>query len=223
MNPFRLRFKIFLIIFLSVIVLGTVGFMIIEDLSLADALYFSIVTLATVGYGDIHPVTLPGKIFAIVMIVMGVGTFLGVVANATEMMLNKREKMARLEKMNMVIGAFFSEVGRQLLVDFSAFDPQMEVIRRELIVTNTWTESDFSRVDRLLQAVFHLTEELSYREDVLNLPDTDREHLSGDIKRAYSMLLRQWLHYMKYLKYSYPYLFSLALRTNPFDRESSPI
>ena len=270
MDPFRVRFKIFLIIFLSVIVSGTVGFMIIEDLSLADALYFSIVTLATVGYGDIHPVTLPGKIFAIVMIVMGVGTFLGVVANATEMMLNKREKMARLEKMNMVIGTFFSEVGRQLLVDFSAFDPQMEVIRRELIVTNTWTESDFSRVDRLLQnhiytidtkkydletlkdflsgnrdfllrllenptlleheaftellqAVFHLTEELSYREDVLNLPDTDREHLSGDIKRAYSMLVRQWLHYMKYLKYNYPYLFSLALRTNPFDRESSPI
>ena len=88
-----MRFKIFLIIFLSVIVSGTVGFMIIEDLSLADALYFSIVTLATVGYGDIHPVTLPGKIFAIVMIVMGVGTFLGVVANATEMMLNKREKI----------------------------------------------------------------------------------------------------------------------------------
>jgi hypothetical protein len=75
----------------------------------------------------------------------------------------------------------------------------------------------------LLQAVFHLTEELSYREDVLNLPDTDKEHLSGDIKRAYSMLVRQWLHYMKYLKYNYPYLFSLALRTNPFDRESSPI
>lgn len=56
--------------------------MLAEDLSPVDALYFSIVTMATVGYGDIHPVTPLGKIFAIVMIFCGVGTFLGVVAGA---------------------------------------------------------------------------------------------------------------------------------------------
>ncbi len=43
-------------------------------------------------------------------------------------------------------------------------------------------------------------------------------HLSGDIRRAYSILITEWLAYMKHLKSDYPYLFSLAVRTNPFDQ-----
>ena len=55
------------------------------------------------------------------------------------------------------------------------------------------------------------------------MPDTDYKHLSGDIKRAYTLLIHEWLDYMKHLKDNYPYLFSLAMRTNPFDRDASPI
>lgn len=75
----------------------------------------------------------------------------------------------------------------------------------------------------LLWAVFHLAEELSFRRDVKTLPDTDRVHLEGDMKRAYRPLLLQWMSYMKHLKERYPYLFSLAARTNPFDKDASPI
>jgi hypothetical protein len=73
----------------------------------------------------------------------------------------------------------------------------------------------------LLWAVFHLTDELAHRKDLKALPDTDYQHLSGDIKRAYQQLILQWLDYMKHLQRDYPYLFSLALRTNPFDANAS--
>jgi len=73
----------------------------------------------------------------------------------------------------------------------------------------------------LLWAVFHLTDELAHRTDLRKLPDSDYEHLAGDIKRAYHQLLIQWLEYMKHLKHDYPYLFSLAIRTNPFDPNAS--
>lgn len=73
----------------------------------------------------------------------------------------------------------------------------------------------------LLWAVFHLTDELNHRDDLANLPKPDYEHLSGDINRAYVALIIGWLPYMKHLKDKYPYLFSLAVRTNPFDREAS--
>ena len=73
----------------------------------------------------------------------------------------------------------------------------------------------------LLWAIFHLTDELAHRKDLKKLPDTDYEHLAGDIKRAYGRLLFQWLNYMKHLKQDYPYLFSLAMRTNPFDANAS--
>jgi hypothetical protein len=41
----------------------------------------------------------------------------------------------------------------------------------------------------LLWAVFHLTDELAHRRDLAKLPDTDYQHLSGDIKRAYQQLI----------------------------------
>ncbi len=185
-------------------------------------------------------------------------------------LLNAREKRARLEKMSMVIGAFFTEMGTRLLTYFSDFDPRLDNIKKELVVTNEWSEQEFFRVSRrlknydygveirkvnledlhrfltgkrnfllrllenpnllehetftdLLQAVCHLTQELSYRKDFSQLPDSDYEHLAGDIKRVYSLLVNEWLGYMKYLKDNYPYLFSLAMRTNPFDQKASPI
>ena len=71
----------------------------------------------------------------------------------------------------------------------------------------------------MLWAVFHLTDELAHRKDLMRLPDTDYQHL--DIKRAYRQLILQWMDYMKHLKQDYPYLFSLAMRTNPFDADAS--
>ena len=74
----------------------------------------------------------------------------------------------------------------------------------------------------VLWAVFHLAEELSCRTDVKGLPENDYRHLAGDIKRAYRLLVREWLAHMEHLKNDYPYLFSLAARTNPFDPNASP-
>ena len=185
-------------------------------------------------------------------------------------LLSIRAKRERLEKMNMVIGAFFSEVGSGLLTSLSEHDRDLEEIRQELIVTEAWTPERFSRVrDRLrshrcnlsvgaanleelcrylterrgfllrllenpvllehesftnlLRAVFHLTEELERRGDFSALPQTDIAHLTVDIKRAYSLLIGEWLNYMEYLQKNYPYLFSLAVRSNPFDKTASPI
>jgi hypothetical protein len=44
--------------------------------------------------------------------------------------------------------------------------------------------------------------------------------LAGDITRSYRLVLREWVSYMQHLKNNYPYLFSLAMRTNPFDPEA---
>ncbi len=75
----------------------------------------------------------------------------------------------------------------------------------------------------LLLAVLHIADELVHRQDMLDLPESDYRHLAGDIQRAYQLLIIEWLSYMKHLKEDYPYLFSLAIRTNPFDAKASPI
>ncbi len=75
----------------------------------------------------------------------------------------------------------------------------------------------------LLNAVFHLEEELSARDNFTQLPESDLDHLSGDTKRVLSLIILQWLDYMLHLKMNYPYLFSLAVRLNPFSHSCSPV
>lgn len=75
----------------------------------------------------------------------------------------------------------------------------------------------------ILWAVFHLTDELASRDTLQNLPTSDYSHLAGDIHRIYVQLIQQWLEYLRHLQSDYPYLFSLAIRKNPFDASASVI
>jgi hypothetical protein len=75
----------------------------------------------------------------------------------------------------------------------------------------------------LLLALDHLHEELKARGDLSALPPSDLKHLSTDIQRVYARLVPEWMSYLEYLKAHYPYLFSLALRSNPFDPAASVI
>lgn len=185
-------------------------------------------------------------------------------------LLKTRENFIKLQKLNVVIEAFFSEAGTELLKRFSNLDPQLDELRQQLVVKGNWSKQQFTHVSKrlkkhgfkvqiknanlgdlrdflcektdfllrlfenpqllehehfteLLRAIFHLKQELINRKNLRELPDSDYEHLAGDMRRAYRFLVQQWLDYMKYLLASYPYLFSLAMRTNPFDPEASPV
>ena len=63
----------------SLVLVGTVVFSLLEDWSMVDSFYFSVVTATTVGFGDIAPDTDAAKLFSVLYIVVGisiVGTFL---------------------------------------------------------------------------------------------------------------------------------------------------
>jgi len=188
-----------------------------------------------------------------------------------ESILARREKKAMLKKMNMVIGAFFSALGRNLLAKLPLFVDNTAELAPRLAFTVRWEKADFrqametartfsyrvqvtpaalrdlraclldnrgfllgllenpnllehERFTDLLWAVFHLVEELEMRPDSLEgLPDADYAHLAGDIQRAYSQIASEWLAYAQHLKDSYPFLFSLAVRINPFAESPSPV
>lgn len=185
-------------------------------------------------------------------------------------LLESRERKSRMEKLNMVIGTFFSTIGTPLLDMLSNADPGIDTVRESLVVGEEWGADHFRevlaclnshacRVDGgmldinslrnllvshedfllrlvenpmvfehesftdLLFAVTHLTEELKARGDFSGLPEADVTHLAGDISRVYERLVPEWLKYMEYLKKNYPYLFSLAMRQNPFDESASVV
>lgn len=70
-SPFRIRYALGALC--TALLFGTFGFHLVEGWSLADSLYVTVQTLTTVGYGDLTPRNGAGRIFAIVVMMMGVG------------------------------------------------------------------------------------------------------------------------------------------------------
>jgi len=187
-----------------------------------------------------------------------------------ERILARRERQARLQKLNMVAGVFFSEVGNHLLVTLLDRFDNRDDISQHLNVNQSWDSRDFKRaaafadhlrveVDcrsldlgelkaflarkrpflltllgnpslleherftNLLWAVTHLDDELEARDSLEDLPDSDLEHLAIDIQRMYDHLASEWLAYVAHLKANYPFLYSLVLRTHPFQERQSPL
>lgn len=102
---------------------------------------------------------------------------------------------------------------RELLLIRAFLTEKKDFLIRLLENPNLLEHESFTE---LLWAVFHLAEELGARKDVMLLPDSDVHHLCNDIRRVYAALVKQWLLYMEHLRQDYPFLFSFALRTNPF-------
>lgn len=74
-SPLRSRFRIryALMALAAAVVVGTGGFSLIEGWSIPDSLYVTVQTLTTVGYGDLPPRTGAGRIFAVVIMLIGAG------------------------------------------------------------------------------------------------------------------------------------------------------
>jgi hypothetical protein len=119
--------------------------------------------------------------------------------------LRKHEYNLRVDRINL-------EELRTILLDKRKF------LMRLLENPNLLEHDNFTD---MLWAIFHLTEELTARNQFRELSKNDVEHLLRDMKRAYKAIIFEWIAYMKYLKAEYPYLFSLAMRTNPFNPDAS--
>lgn len=193
-----------------------------------------------------------------------------VVTLIIDQMLASREKQQRMEKLNMVIGTFFSTAGTPLLATLVRADPCIGTLCQRLVVRDSWTADDFLAMKNMMEkyscgieigridlgasrefllkhedfllrlaenpmvfehesfadlviAINHLTEELKARGQLSGLPNDDTGHLAVDFRRVYSRLIPEWLRYMEYLQASYPFLFSLAMRRNPFDASASVV
>ena len=82
---------------------------------------------------------------------------------------------------------------------------------------------EHERFTDLLWAIFHLMEELDARPALTGLPQTDLDHIAGDIQRVYSRLTVEWLLYCRHLQKAYPYIFSIIARTHPLQENPSAI
>jgi voltage-gated potassium channel len=137
--------RIAILLVLGVVIFGTVGYMLIEQLSFVDALYTAINMMSTVG-NTVHPLSAPGRLFTIVVIVLGVGSLLYTLGASMEFMIEghlsqeirrrfMNNKIAALRNHYLICG--FGRVGSQIAEEFAtARIPFVVIDEKENLIHN---------------------------------------------------------------------------------------
>lgn len=126
-EPIR-QLQLSLALLFGLIVVGTVGYMTLEDMTLVQGLYMTVITLATVGFREVVELDSAGMIFTIILIIVGVSTAAWAISNAAEVMLGqtfwrsvqhrRNKKMVDTLKDHYIICGY-GRLGRQILRDLS--------------------------------------------------------------------------------------------------------
>ena len=139
MNPFRRLLPALIMLFVVVIV-GTIGYRLIESWSFLDSLYMVIITLFTVGFQEVHALSPLGKLFTIVIIVAGVGVAVYAGTQLVEIIIegeilgySRRKKMDKKIKdmKNHYIICGYGRTGHQVGAEFDAARVPYVVVDRK--------------------------------------------------------------------------------------------
>ena len=83
-KSYKYKIALSFLLILIPITIGTIGYLIVEDLTFIEAIYMSVITIATVGYGEVRPLTDAGRVFTIFLILTNLGLFayaIGLITN----------------------------------------------------------------------------------------------------------------------------------------------
>jgi voltage-gated potassium channel len=156
-----------LLLFL-ILMFGTGGYMVLENSTFLDGLYMTLITITTVGYGEVVHLSPNGRIFTMVLILVGVGFVMFVFSKITEAVvegglqavygrLNMKKKVAELKDHYIVCG--FGRIGQvitKLLHDekktFVVIENDQEVIKKIAEMGYLFLEGEASNDDMLLRA-----------------------------------------------------------------------
>ena len=106
-----------ILLLLSIVAGGTIGYVILEGWGLWDAFYMTVITVTTVGYREIHPLSRVGEAFTVLVLIGGVGaalyTFTLLATVVVEGGLQKRFRVRRRARARDAARAHRSGPGRQ--------------------------------------------------------------------------------------------------------------
>ena len=77
LKNFKAFYRIYVALFGFALVIlgGTVGYMILENFNFIEANYMTVITVGSVGYMEVHPLSDAGRIFTIILIICNIATF----------------------------------------------------------------------------------------------------------------------------------------------------
>ena len=121
----------------ATVVMGTIGYMVIEQWDLLDALYMTVIAVTTTGFKEVHTLSDGGRLFTLFVIVLGVGSIAytggrGVQVLLEAQILRKRRmdrRLAALENHCIVCG--YGKMGRYICEELAERGERFAVIERD--------------------------------------------------------------------------------------------
>lgn len=112
-------------LFVLLLVFGTLGYMLLGDATVLDALYMTVITVAAVGYSESIQLEGAARLFTLLIILLGVGSITFAVVSALDFVLEGHledllgrrrmdRELARLEHHTIICG--FGQVGRHVAI-----------------------------------------------------------------------------------------------------------
>jgi len=129
-----------IILLFGILVIGTIGYTLIEDYSFVEALYMTVITMSTVGFQEVEPLSDPGRVFTFFLIVISFGIFAYAVTTLTRyivdgifryyyMDLKIKKRIDKLHNHILVCG--YGRNGRQAMTDLLKHQADVVIIDRE--------------------------------------------------------------------------------------------
>jgi len=153
---------------LTLLVMGSLGFVWLEGWNFFDALYMTVTTLTTVGYGEVHPLDRIGRIYNMVLILTGMGVMLYIVGSLARVVIEgelqtvfgKRKLIKHIKRLkNHYILCGFGRIGeiiaRQLKnrgLSLVVIDKDPDQIARLEALGHYFINGDATRDEVLLEA-----------------------------------------------------------------------
>lgn len=134
-----------MLLLLSIMIVGTAGYILIEGYGVIDSLYMTVITISTVGFREIGPLSASGKIFTIFLIIISFGIFAYFITSAVRLIFEgvihqtfKEYKVRRkIEKLNKhVIVCGYGRNGYQACVELAGHKENFVIVeKREHVVS----------------------------------------------------------------------------------------
>jgi voltage-gated potassium channel len=140
MTPFLRRWVILFLIPVALLVGGTLGYAVIEpEYTLFDALYMTVITLTTVGYAEVHPLSTAGRMFTMILLLVGVFSIFyaateivrGVVSGEVQQHMGRQRMERALSGLSgHIIVCGYGRMGRYVCKELAAQGAEFVVIDR---------------------------------------------------------------------------------------------
>lgn len=137
-----LESKIYKIVVLvvSILAIGTIGYMLLSGYSFIDALYMTVITVTTVGFGEVSPFSPEEKVFTIFLILTSITVFGYAISTFSEYLVSGKlfehfkhrkveKQIERLKEHTIICG--FGRNGKQAILKLGNYNKKFVVVEKD--------------------------------------------------------------------------------------------